>query len=92
MLSSEKELPVGLLGEHRKSIFVCSFTAFKIALTCGSKSLESNTSLFSTLLIFAKTPYIPYVGGKEIILSLFGSQKALNSKSSTSSLPFPSKI
>ncbi len=32
------------------------------------------------------------IGGKVITLSTLGSQKALNNKSKTSSLPFPSKI
>ena len=63
-----------------------------MAGTLGVKSSCNNTSLFSTAFTPANTLYIPYVGGKVMILSSLGSQKVLKIRSRTSSLPFPNRI
>src|SRR5450631_1153079 len=85
-------LPVGLLGEHIKSILVFESIDSKILSISSWKSLVSFISLTRISLIFAQTLYIPYVGGQVIILLLPGSQKIRKERSITSSLPLPIKI
>ena len=86
--SSETRLPVGLLGDARKTALVsgstADFTASRSTLYCPS--LGTETSL--PPLTWALKVYIPKVGGQSITPSP-ASSVALSSRSISSSAPAP---